>query len=146
MSTFPASLGQRFSNNTCDVSQSPTGSLWEIKNEQNQKDASLVLRKVKGKTIQRSESMGNNKSDKKGSMLSRLKAEQREEHAMSGKKSYVCKEEQSEKSEVPFITLQSELSLDARRLLVAQALAVDLFLDGEKEHKNKVLAWQVTGT
>uniref|UniRef100_A0A3Q3XHB9 Protein tyrosine phosphatase domain-containing protein 1 n=1 Tax=Mola mola TaxID=94237 RepID=A0A3Q3XHB9_MOLML len=139
---LPASLCQRFSNNTSDVSHSPTGSLWKIKNEQNQKDASIFLKKVKWKTIQRSESVGNNKSDKKGSMLSRLKAEQREELAMNGMKSHVCKEEQSEKSEVPFITLQSELSLDARRLLVAQALAVDLFLDGEKEHKTKVLAWQ----
>uniref|UniRef100_A0A3B4B5J5 Protein tyrosine phosphatase domain-containing protein 1 n=1 Tax=Periophthalmus magnuspinnatus TaxID=409849 RepID=A0A3B4B5J5_9GOBI len=49
---------------------------------------------------------------------------------------------EEEHSEVPFITLQSELSLDARRILVAQALAVDLFLDGEERHKTKVLNWE----
>ncbi|XP_008286459.1 protein tyrosine phosphatase domain-containing protein 1 [Stegastes partitus] len=130
---------QGWSSNTSDVSHGSAGSLWQVKNVENPKDVSILLKKVKRKTIQRSESVGNTVSVKKGSMLSRWKAEQREELAMNGMKSEVREEEQSE---VPFITLQSELSLDARRLLVAQALAVDLFLDGEEEHKSKVLAWQ----
>ncbi|XP_076598259.1 protein tyrosine phosphatase domain-containing protein 1 [Chaetodon auriga] len=138
----PATQSQHCNSNASDFSQGSTSSLWQVKNIENQKSGSILLKKVKQKTIQRSESMGNYELSKKGSTLSRWKAEQREEMAMNGIKSQLYKEEQSEKSEVPFITLQSELSLDARRLLVAQALAVDLFLDGEEEHKSKVLAWQ----
>lgn len=126
---------------TSDVSQGSTSSLWKIKNDENQGDGPLLLKKIKRKTIQRSESVGNNDPAKKGNMLSRWKAEQRDELAMNGMKS---KGEDSEKSAVPFITLQSELSLDARRLLAAQALAVDLFSEGEEEHKTKVIAWQVS--
>uniref|UniRef100_A0A665VYP8 Protein tyrosine phosphatase domain-containing protein 1 n=1 Tax=Echeneis naucrates TaxID=173247 RepID=A0A665VYP8_ECHNA len=135
---------QRHSSNSnvSDVSHSSTGSLWKIKNEENQKDGSILLKKVKRKTIQRSESAGNNDFSKKGSILSRWKAEQREELEMNALKSKDQTEDHSEKSEVPFITLQSELSLGARRFLVAQALALDLFLDGEEEHKIKVLTWQ----
>uniref|UniRef100_A0A3P8TB58 Protein tyrosine phosphatase domain-containing protein 1 n=1 Tax=Amphiprion percula TaxID=161767 RepID=A0A3P8TB58_AMPPE len=128
-----------WSSNTSDVSHGSVGSLWRVKNVENPKDATILLKKVKRKTIQRSESMGNNESTKTGNMLSRWKTEQREELAKNGRDFEVREEEHSE---VPFITLQSELSLDARRLLVAQALAVDLFLDGEEEHKSKVLAWQ----
>ncbi|XP_024149236.1 protein tyrosine phosphatase domain-containing protein 1 [Oryzias melastigma] len=128
------SQGQR--DHPSDVSHSSTSSLWQIKNQEN--DGTIVLKKLKKKAIQRSESVGNNQPPKKGSMLSRWKAEKREELALNGTK-YQDKEEQSE---VPFITLQSELSLDGRRLLVAQALAVDLFLEGQEEHKNKVFAWQ----
>nr|XP_019951506.1 PREDICTED: protein tyrosine phosphatase domain-containing protein 1-like [Paralichthys olivaceus] len=128
-------------SNMSEASHGSTGSLWQIKNVENQ-DGSLLLRKVKRESIQRSGSVGNKEPTKKGSMLSRWKAEQREELAMNGMKPKDTKEEHSEKSEVPYITLQTELSLEARRLLVAQALAVDLFLDGEEEHKSKVLAWQ----
>ncbi|XP_008412303.1 protein tyrosine phosphatase domain-containing protein 1 [Poecilia reticulata] len=125
--------------NTSDVSHSSTGSLWQIKNEESQKDGTIVVKKLKRKTMHRSESVGNEKPTKKGNMLSRWKAEQREELTMNGVKSI---DTEDEKSALPFITLQSELSLEARRLLVAQALAVDLFLEGEEEHKSKVLAWQ----
>ncbi|XP_041654678.1 protein tyrosine phosphatase domain-containing protein 1 [Cheilinus undulatus] len=131
-----------WNSNLSEVSHSSTGSLWKVKNEEGQKDGSILLRKVTQKTMLRSESVGNREPTKKGSMLSRWKAEQREELAMNGKKSEAREEEQSDKSEVPFITLQTELSLESRRLLVAQALAVDLFIDGEEEHKSKVLAWQ----
>ncbi|KAG7472863.1 hypothetical protein MATL_G00113730 [Megalops atlanticus] len=51
-------------------------------------------------------------------------------------------EEEERTSEVPFITIQSELTPEARRLLVAQALAVDLQQDGEEEHKQRVCSWQ----
>lgn len=124
-----------------DAWRGSTSSLWKIKNEENQGDGSLLLQKIKRKTIQRSESVGNSEPARKGNMLSRWKAEQRDELAANGVKS---KGEDSEKSAVPFITLQSELSLDARRLLAAQALAVDLFIDGEEEHKTKVISWQVS--
>lgn len=140
----PASQFQSWTSNTSDVSQSSTGSLWQVKNKEKHKDVDTLLKKMKRKVIQRSESMGNNNMVKKGSRLSRWKAEQREELAMNGTESHIQEINQSEKSEVPFITLQSELSLEARHLLAAQALAVDLFLDGEEEHKNKVLTWQVT--
>ncbi|XP_071332758.1 protein tyrosine phosphatase domain-containing protein 1 [Trachinotus anak] len=139
---LPPSQSQGSNNNMSEFSHSSTGSLWNLKNEENHKDGSILLKKMKRKTIQRSESMGNNEATKKGSMLSRWKAERRGELAMNEMKSQGKNEDHSEKSEVPFITLQSELSLDARRLLVAQALAVDLFLDGEEEHKSKVLTWQ----
>ncbi|XP_071780691.2 protein tyrosine phosphatase domain-containing protein 1 [Centroberyx gerrardi] len=141
-SSFPAAQRHGWNSSQSVISHRSSGSLWEHKNLTNQSDGSLVLRKVKRKAIQRSESMGNEESPKRGSMLSRWKAEQREELAVNGKKWHGGRDEESEKSEVPFITLQSELSLDARRLLVAQALAVDLFQDGEEGHKHAVLAWQ----
>ncbi|XP_034446838.1 protein tyrosine phosphatase domain-containing protein 1 [Hippoglossus hippoglossus] len=128
-------------SNMSEVSHGSTGSLWQVKNVENQ-DGSILLRKVQQEYIQRSGSFRKKESTQKGTMLSRWKAEQREELGMNGTKPRDRKEEQSEKSEVPYITLQTELSLDARRLLVAQALAVDLFLEGEEQHKSKVLAWQ----
>lgn len=137
---LPASQSHGWSSNTSDVSHNSAGSLWYVKNEENQKDGPILLKKAKRKPIKRSESVGNSEPTKKDGILSRWKAEQREELGMNGVKSRGLEEEQSE---VPFITLQSELSLEARRLLVAQALAVDLFIDGEEEHKSKVLAWQV---
>ncbi|KAK2851614.1 hypothetical protein Q5P01_007890 [Channa striata] len=143
--TLPVSLPsqhQGWNSNMSNVSYSSTSSLWKIKDIENQKDGCIVLKKVKRKSIQRSESLGNNEATKNGSMLSRWKIEQKKELAMNGLKPQNSHDEHSEKSEVPFITLQSELSLDARRLLVAQALAVDLFLEGEEEHKCKVLIWQ----
>ncbi|XP_077403881.1 protein tyrosine phosphatase domain-containing protein 1 [Vanacampus margaritifer] len=134
----PATQWKSWNSNTSDISQSSTGSLWQVKNDK--RDGSILLKKVKQGSIQRSGSFGYNGPLQKGSMLSRLKAEQREELAENGRTSQ-CRDE--EQSEVPYITLQSELSLEARRLLVAQALAVDLFQDGAEEHRNKVLTWQV---
>ncbi|XP_072222625.1 protein tyrosine phosphatase domain-containing protein 1 [Leuresthes tenuis] len=136
---LPAFPSQGQNSNQSDVSHSSTGSLWKIKNEEGQKDGTIVLKKLKRKTIQRSESMGNDLPIVKGSMLSRWKAKQREKLAINVMPS---KSREEEQSEVPYITLQSELSLEARRLLVAQALAVDLLLDGQEEHKSKVLTWQ----
>ncbi|XP_054464739.1 protein tyrosine phosphatase domain-containing protein 1 [Anoplopoma fimbria] len=129
----------RWNCNTSDITHGSTGSLWQIKNVENQRDGSILRKKVKQKSIQRWGSVGNSESTKFTTMLSRWKEEQRDELELNGMKH---RDGEEEHSEVPFITLQSELSLDARRLLVAQSLAVDLFLDGEEEHKNKVLAWQ----
>lgn len=139
--TFSASQCQDW-HSTSNISHSSTGSLWQVKNVETQTDGSILLKKVKRSVIQRSESLGNDEPFKKDSMLSRWKEERREELVMNGMRYQGGEEEQSEKSEVPFITLQSELSREARRLLVAQALAVDLFLDGEEDHRSKVLAWQ----
>ncbi|XP_068996682.1 protein tyrosine phosphatase domain-containing protein 1 [Embiotoca jacksoni] len=133
-----ASQGQGYSSNLSDGSYCSTGSLWQLKNVENQKDRSILLKKANKNTIQRSESAGNCEPKKKGGMLSRWRAEMREDLAMNGRRL----KDKEDLSEVPCITLQSELSIDGRRLLVAQALAVNLFLDGEEEHKSKVLAWQ----
>ncbi|KAI4824323.1 hypothetical protein KUCAC02_012846 [Chaenocephalus aceratus] len=100
----------------------------------------LTQPKAQQSTIQRTGSVGNNDFTKKGSFLSRWNNEQRDGVVMNGKKPGDMREE--EVSEVPFITLQSELSPEARRLLVAQALAVDFCLDGGEEHKSSILAWQ----
>ncbi|XP_010794923.1 protein tyrosine phosphatase domain-containing protein 1 [Notothenia coriiceps] len=116
------------------------GSLWQIKNSENQKDGSRLLQKAQQSTIQRTGSVGNNEFTKKASFLSRWKDEQRDGVVMNGKKPEDKRDE--EVSEVPFITLQSELSPEARRLLMAQALAVDFCLDGGEEHKSSILAWQ----
>ncbi|XP_029291769.1 protein tyrosine phosphatase domain-containing protein 1 [Cottoperca gobio] len=140
--TLRANQLQGCNSNTSGILYSSAGSLWQIKNVEKQKDGSILLKKVKEKYIQRSESVGNHESTKNTSMLIRWKAEQRQGLVRNGMVPRDSDEEQSEKSEVPFITLQTELSLDARRLLVAQALAVDFFLDGEEEHKSRVLAWQ----
>ncbi|KAK9514875.1 hypothetical protein VZT92_025558 [Zoarces viviparus] len=137
--THPAAQRQGWKSNTAIVSHGSSGSLWEIKNIENQRGGSSLLKKMQQKTIQRSESFTNNESPKYGAMLFRWKADQRRKLEMNG---MTPRDGEEEHSEVPFITLQTELSLDARRLLVAQALAVDLSVDGEKEHKSKVLAWQ----
>ncbi|XP_034067086.1 protein tyrosine phosphatase domain-containing protein 1 isoform X2 [Gymnodraco acuticeps] len=127
-------------SNMSDFSHGSTGSLWQIKNSENQKDGSRLLQNAQQSTIQRTGSVGNNDFTKKGSFLSRWNVEQRDGVVMHGKKPGDKREE--EVSDVPFITLQSELSPEARRLLLAQALAVDFCLDGGEEHKSSILAWQ----
>ncbi|XP_068609548.1 protein tyrosine phosphatase domain-containing protein 1 [Brachionichthys hirsutus] len=141
---LPATQCQLCNSSTSDISPGLAGSLWQLKNLKTVRDEAFLLEKIKQKTLHRSESMGTSQHvNKKDSMLSRWKTERRGKLAMNGrKKDQDRKDVQSVRSEVPFITLQSELSLDAKRLLVAQALAVDLCLDGEEEHITKVLAWQ----
>ncbi|XP_061113487.1 protein tyrosine phosphatase domain-containing protein 1-like [Conger conger] len=51
-------------------------------------------------------------------------------------------QEEARASDVPFILIQTELTLEARRLLVSQALAVDLEQDGEEEQRQRVSGWQ----
>ncbi|MBN3325369.1 PTPC1 protein, partial [Atractosteus spatula] len=56
---------------------------------------------------------------------------------------FQCWDEDTDRSEeIPCITLQSELTLESRRVLVAQALATDMDMDGEEDYKDKVLNWQ----
>uniref|UniRef100_A0A4W5Q9X9 Protein tyrosine phosphatase domain-containing protein 1 n=1 Tax=Hucho hucho TaxID=62062 RepID=A0A4W5Q9X9_9TELE len=113
----------------------PHGSLWEQKSLA---EGSPLLKK-RQKACQSSESECHPKQKTFGSMLFRWRKKQREKLANNGNVSQVF---QIEESEVPFITIQTELSKEARRLLVAQALAVDLELDGEEEHKERLHAWQ----
>ncbi|KAL6119172.1 ptpdc1 [Pungitius sinensis] len=127
----PAARHRGWSSNTSEVSHGSTGSLWQIKNHESQRDGSHLVKKVQRKNTRRSESVG--------TMLSTWMTEQKEGSEVNGR---MARDGEEEHSEVPFITLQTELSLDARRLLVAQSLAVDLFLDGKEEHKSKVSAWQ----
>ncbi|CAB1329319.1 unnamed protein product [Coregonus sp. 'balchen'] len=114
---------------------SQDGSLWEQKSLA---EGSPLLKKTQ-KACQRSESECNPVKKGYGGMLFRWKEEQRDKLANNGDASQVS---QIEESEVPFITIQTELSKEARRLLVAQALAVDLELDGEEEHRERLQAWQ----
>ncbi|XP_024240694.1 protein tyrosine phosphatase domain-containing protein 1-like [Oncorhynchus tshawytscha] len=109
----------------------PHGSLWEQKSLA---EGSPLLKK-RQKACQSSESECHPKQKTFGSMLFRW----REKLANNGNVSKVF---QIEESEVPFITIQTELSKEARRVLVAQALAVDLELDGEDEHLERLHAWQ----
>ncbi|XP_059898613.1 protein tyrosine phosphatase domain-containing protein 1 isoform X3 [Gadus macrocephalus] len=110
------------------------GSIWEQKNLTTE-NGSLVLKRKK-EVFHRTGSLENDKgSSPIGSLLFRWKREQR-----AGLKR--CPSGDCEESEVPFITLQTELSLEARRLLVAQALAVDLTQDGEDQHRHTVSFWQ----
>ncbi|KAK1158611.1 protein tyrosine phosphatase domain-containing protein 1-like isoform X1 [Acipenser oxyrinchus oxyrinchus] len=55
---------------------------------------------------------------------------------------HIGEEDTDSSEEIPFITLQSELTLESRRVLVAQALAVDLDCDGDAELIEKVESWQ----
>ncbi|XP_048872077.1 protein tyrosine phosphatase domain-containing protein 1 isoform X2 [Brienomyrus brachyistius] len=51
-------------------------------------------------------------------------------------------EDRDTSADVPFITIQTELTLENRRLLVAQALGVDLEEEGEEEYGQKISNWQ----
>ncbi|XP_041080112.1 protein tyrosine phosphatase domain-containing protein 1 isoform X2 [Polyodon spathula] len=55
---------------------------------------------------------------------------------------HIGEEDTNRSEEIPFITLQSELTLESRRVLVAEALAVDLDCDGDAELIEKVESWQ----
>ncbi|CAL8367648.1 unnamed protein product [Lota lota] len=118
------------------LGQGQKSSLWEQKNLEN---GSLLLKR-KQEILHRRGSLGNDKEPLTiSNLLSRWKTEQR-----AGLKVNVrgCQGGECEELEVPFITLQTELSLEARRLLVAQALAVDLTQDGEDQHRHTVSVWQ----
>lgn len=117
----PSPGHQAWKKNTPDDSHGSTGSLWQVKHTENGKDGGAVQ---KHQSVQRREPVGRHRPTR----------------ALTN--GTAC-EGGAEQSEVPCITLQSELSPEARRLLVAQALAVDLGLDGDTEHKSKVFTWQV---
>lgn len=112
---------------------SSTSNIWELKTLMDQKEGSTLLKRKKHSVLQRSHSLG--VSDQKNSTtINKILSFWRKDPDHDGTK----------QAEVPFITVQSELSLDSRHLLVAQSLAVDLEHDGEKEQIQKVTAWQVS--
>ncbi|XP_051517469.1 protein tyrosine phosphatase domain-containing protein 1-like isoform X2 [Myxocyprinus asiaticus] len=119
---------------------SSTNNIWELKTFMDQQEGSPLLKKRRQSVLQRSQSLG--VSDTKNTrsisaVLSFWKKDPKPSADHEG-----TKNEEKDHSEVPFITIQSELSLDSRRILVAQSLAVDLEQDGDKEHIQKVSTWQ----
>ncbi|XP_017553741.1 protein tyrosine phosphatase domain-containing protein 1 [Pygocentrus nattereri] len=124
-------------------------SLWELKTMKDQKEGCALLNTRRQSVLQRSQSLGvSDHSEKRSSfaMLLAWKKDTKEsggcEETKNGQVNHTRDEESERLSEIPFITIQSELSLEARRLLVAQSLAVDLYKDGKEEHIQKVSEWQ----
>ncbi|XP_066529091.1 protein tyrosine phosphatase domain-containing protein 1, partial [Hoplias malabaricus] len=121
--------------------------IWELKTMKDQKEACQLLTARRQSILQRSRSLGNADNSEKRTnfaMLLAWKKEAREgaEETKNGQVNHARDEDEEQLSEVPFITIQSELSLEARRLLVAHSLAVDLSKDGKEEHVQKVSDWQ----
>jgi len=107
-------------------------SLWDRKNLTQENGTLLLKRKQRPRLHRRRGSLG---SDKEPPTLGSLLFRRKREQSTGGG--------ECEESEVPCITLQTELSLEGRRLLVAQALALDLTQDGEDQHRHAVAVWQV---
>ncbi|KAI4885512.1 hypothetical protein NFI96_023598 [Prochilodus magdalenae] len=124
-------------------------SIWELKTMRDQKEGCKLLNARRQSVLQRSLSLGVSDSPEKRSSFAMLLAWRKEgkggdgcDRTKNGQVNHARDEEEDRLSEVPFITIQSELSLEARRLLVAQSLAVDLGKDGKEEHVQKVSVWQ----
>lgn len=116
---------------------SSTSNIWELKTLMDQKEGSPLLKRKRQFVMQRSQSLG--VSDQKNTTtINKILSFWRKAPNKS------ADHDGTKQAEVPFITIQSELSLDSRRLLVAQSLAVDLDNVGEKEQIRKVTAWQVS--
>lgn len=144
-------------NRRSPVLQSPTdsvGSVWDIKTQMDRRCGSPLLDKhCSIATLQRSKSVGDKKNGTAGSASAMVSAWRAEHNAskvlqngpetVPGPGEVSTESEWSERSEVPFITLQTELTLESRHLLLAQALALDLDSDGQEDHKERVAAWQV---
>ncbi|XP_062872068.1 protein tyrosine phosphatase domain-containing protein 1 [Trichomycterus rosablanca] len=132
------------------ASYTSCSSLWDLKTGVAQEDGLPVPPSRRQSVLQRSQSLGvSTRTESRRSfstLLAWLKHTEREgdcEGNTSAKDSSETKHDDEERSsEVPIITIQSELTLEARRLLVAQSLAVDLSKDGKDEHVQKVSDWQ----
>lgn len=124
-------------------------SLWELKSRVEQEEGRSLLGARRQSVLQRSQSLDVTKQMKKeSSFLNVLLWKNGYEANKRNHKGGDDEEEEEEEeevtlSEVPFLTIQSELSLEARRLLVAQSLALDLNHNGKEEHVHKVSSWQV---
>lgn len=128
-----------FSQGTCKDSKgyNSTSNIWELKTLMDQKEGSPLLKKRRQSVLQRSQSLG--VSDQRNTTtINKILSFWRKDPNKS------IDHDGAKQVEVPFITIQSELSLDSRHLLVAQSLAVDLEHDGDKEQIQKVTAWQVS--
>ncbi|XP_028848584.1 protein tyrosine phosphatase domain-containing protein 1 isoform X1 [Denticeps clupeoides] len=116
---------------------SSNSSIWELKTLMDKEEGPPLLQSRRQSVLQRSKSVGdNNGMADNPALVKAWRAERELGRPGEGDNG------EEERSEVPFITIQSELTLEARRLLVAQALAVDLSQDGEENHKQRVSAWQ----
>ncbi|XP_062396218.1 protein tyrosine phosphatase domain-containing protein 1 [Sardina pilchardus] len=136
--------------NRTPMVQSPSGSqgsVWDIKTQKDKHGSALVLNKQGNNSLfQRSKSVTDKRNGTGVSplaMVSAWKAERNSDEPLQNGPGEVSTEsEWSERSEVPFITLQTELTLESRHLLLAQALALDLEVDGQNDHMERVAAWQ----
>lgn len=121
---------------------SSTSNIWELKTLMDQTEGSPLLKNRRQSVLQRSQSLGIS-DEKNTTSIARILSFWKKDCKQSSDSDETKKVNGKDHSEVPFITVQSELSLGSRRLLVAQSLAVDLENDGEKEQIQKVAAWQV---
>ncbi|KAK2885978.1 hypothetical protein Q8A67_016815 [Cirrhinus molitorella] len=119
---------------------SSTSNIWELKTLMDQTEGSPLLKNRRQSVLQRSQSLGVS-DEKSTTSITRILSYWRTDFKQSSDPDETLHNEK-EHSEVPFITVQSELSLESRHLLVAQSLAVDLEKDGEKDQIQKVSAWQ----
>uniref|UniRef100_A0A8C1H5A4 Protein tyrosine phosphatase domain-containing protein 1 n=1 Tax=Cyprinus carpio carpio TaxID=630221 RepID=A0A8C1H5A4_CYPCA len=119
---------------------SSTSNIWELKTLMDQTEGSLLLKTRRQSVLQRSQSLGIS-DEKSTTNIARILSYWRKDCKQSSDPDEAQLNEK-EHSEVPFITVQSELSLESRHLLVAQSLAVDLEKDGEKEQIQKVSTCQ----
>lgn len=119
-----------------------TGSVWE----------QPLFHKRQFKNMKRSKSLGSPYSHRKisnATILSTwllqhcLKFAQKSSTGNEPASCIVAYEDRDTSADVPFITIQTELTLENRRLLVAQALCVDLEEEGEEEYGQKISNWQV---
>uniref|UniRef100_A0A8C1UFB4 Protein tyrosine phosphatase domain-containing protein 1 n=1 Tax=Cyprinus carpio TaxID=7962 RepID=A0A8C1UFB4_CYPCA len=119
---------------------SSTSNLWELKTLMDQTEGSPLLKTRRQSVLQRSQSLGIS-DEKSTTNIARILSYWRKDCKQSSDPDE-AQHNEKEHSEVPFITVQSELSLESRHLLVAQSLAVDLEKDGEKEQIQKVSTCQ----
>ncbi|XP_016094181.1 protein tyrosine phosphatase domain-containing protein 1-like isoform X1 [Sinocyclocheilus grahami] len=119
---------------------SSTSNIWELKTLMDQTEGSPLLKTRRQSVLQRSQSLGVS-DEKNTTSISQILSYWRTDCKHSSDPDETQHNEK-EHSEVPFITVQSELSLESRRLLVAQSLAVDLEKEGEKVQIQKVSTWQ----
>ncbi|GAA6081640.1 protein tyrosine phosphatase domain-containing protein 1, partial [Tachysurus ichikawai] len=124
-------------------------SLWDLKARVEQEEVRSLLSTRRQSVLQRSQSLGVSTEKRRSfskALLWKNSHEWNQRNYKGGDDDDVEEEQEEEEevqvSEVPFLTIQTELSLEARRLLVAQSLALDLKLDGKEEHVHKVSSWQ----
>ncbi|KAF7695807.1 hypothetical protein HF521_005901 [Silurus meridionalis] len=134
---------------------SSCSSLWEIKSLLEQGGERYLLNTRRQSVLQRSQSLGVSKQteEKRCSLKGLVWRNSHEGNRRNYKgdnddddnddEEEQKKEEEVQLAEVPFLTIQSELNLESRRLLVAQSLALDLNHDGKQEHIHRVRDWQV---
>ncbi|KAG1942027.1 protein tyrosine phosphatase domain-containing protein [Pimephales promelas] len=121
---------------------SSTSNIWELKTLMDQAEGSEHVKSRRQSVLQRSRSVGIS-DEKNSTSMARMLSFWKKDCKKNSGPNETGNVHEKEHSEVPVIKLQSELSLESRRLLVAQSLAVDLEKDGGKKHIQKVATWQV---